>query len=88
MRSNKSILVGFRRPLTPVAPYPVSTDERTSPVPLFFSTAWPIATAKNSIRTRVDDLSVGSFKRPQRARRLDYRLINDGSDEEARKTEG
>ncbi|KAK9489358.1 hypothetical protein V1508DRAFT_67247 [Lipomyces doorenjongii] len=31
----------------------------------------------------VDDLSVGSFKRPQRARRLDYRLINDGSDDEA-----
>ncbi|ODQ73397.1 hypothetical protein LIPSTDRAFT_292019 [Lipomyces starkeyi NRRL Y-11557] len=31
----------------------------------------------------VDDLSVGSFKRPQRARRLDYRLLNDGSDDEA-----
>ncbi|KAK9346858.1 hypothetical protein V1522DRAFT_420665 [Lipomyces starkeyi] len=30
-----------------------------------------------------DDLSVGSFKRPQRARRLDYRLLNDGSDDEA-----
>ncbi|ODQ69413.1 hypothetical protein LIPSTDRAFT_7069 [Lipomyces starkeyi NRRL Y-11557] len=31
----------------------------------------------------VDDLSVGSFKRLQRARRLDYRLLNDGSDDEA-----
>ncbi|KAK9241910.1 hypothetical protein V1506DRAFT_549221 [Lipomyces tetrasporus] len=34
----------------------------------------------------VDDVSVGSFKRPQapqRAHRLDYRLLNDGSDDEA-----
>ncbi|KAK9321384.1 hypothetical protein V1517DRAFT_278167, partial [Lipomyces orientalis] len=30
-----------------------------------------------------DDLSIGSFKRPQRARRLDYRLLDDGSDDEA-----
>ncbi|KAK9312484.1 hypothetical protein V1524DRAFT_247982 [Lipomyces starkeyi] len=33
--------------------------------------------------SEVDDLSVGSFKRPQRARRLDYRLLKDGSDDEA-----
>ncbi|KAK9492811.1 hypothetical protein V1508DRAFT_447524 [Lipomyces doorenjongii] len=31
----------------------------------------------------VDDFSVGSLKRPKRARPLDYRLINDGSDDEA-----
>ncbi|ODQ76868.1 hypothetical protein LIPSTDRAFT_332718 [Lipomyces starkeyi NRRL Y-11557] len=31
----------------------------------------------------VDDVSVDWFKRPQRARRLDYRLLNDGSEDEA-----
>ncbi|KAK9243752.1 hypothetical protein V1506DRAFT_367529 [Lipomyces tetrasporus] len=31
----------------------------------------------------VDDTCVDWFKRPQRARRLDYRLLNDGSDDEA-----
>ncbi|KAK9428601.1 hypothetical protein V1505DRAFT_376622 [Lipomyces doorenjongii] len=31
----------------------------------------------------VDDLSVRSFKRPQHARRLDYHLLNERSDDEA-----